>query len=155
LVLLNIFYTFVFQMKKVLLIFALGWMNICIAAEAKDMPVPYTLGDRERIVNLELTMKSESEKSDLKFQNIDKQFQNINDQFDVMRTDMRWIFGIIFGMIISFFGYLLWDRKSSLTPIENKIETNKTKLDSLVNALKELAKSDPNVAQVLRAHSLL
>jgi hypothetical protein len=105
-------------MKKVLILFVLGWMNICIATDAKDMPVPYTLGDRERIVNLELTMKSESEKNAI-------QYKHIDDEFQTHRTDNRWIFGIIFGMNISFFCYLLWDIKSPLTPIENKIETIK------------------------------
>ena len=68
-------------------------------------------------------------------------------------------FGAIVAVAISF---ALWDRRTMIRPfedkvakVEEKIAGNKKQIKSLIEAMRELASSNPKVAEVLRSFSLL
>ncbi|MDW8297629.1 MAG: hypothetical protein RMJ97_12180, partial [Raineya sp.] len=77
-----------------------------------------------------------------------------------------WIFASIFtAMLVAVFGFAYWDRKTYLKPIENRVakveqqvenEQNHYKqLKQIINVLKDWAKRNQELADVLKQHKIL
>ena len=102
---------------------------------------------------------------DQRFEAVDKRFEAVNQQFDRLWTLMLVMIAGIFGLI----GYIVWDRKTALRPVEQRImaleaefhrdleiqHEDGSRLTRLVKVLREMAKSDEKLANVLRNFSLL
>ncbi|QEP43452.1 hypothetical protein D5085_10130 [Ectothiorhodospiraceae bacterium BW-2] len=100
-----------------------------------------------------------------RFDAIDQRFEQMNAQFDKLWNLMLVIIAGVFGLI----GFVVWDRKTALKPLEQRLERLEmslqqdfeiqhrqgSKMTRLINALKELAQSDPKLQGVLRSFSLL
>ena len=100
---------------------------------------------------------------DQRFEDMDKRFEQLEktmySKFDDMTTFM-WILASIFTpLMLAFIGLLFWDRKTiidaSVKKAVEKIESEEGMLIRLVNAFKELAKKNKEVAAVLRQFNLL
>jgi len=75
----------------------------------------------------------------------------------------------IIGLIIGLFGYILWDRRTMVKPVIERVErleqdviqdldlsnADGSKLSRLINAMRELARTDEQLATILRSFSLL
>ena len=137
------------------------------------------ISDREIIQSLaeiKAEIKSSQKVSEQRFESIDKRFDQqreyIDQRFNDMANSMNHIWAImvvtlagIFGLI----GFIVWDRKTALRPLEKRMETfekdvqkdlelrheNGSLLTRLVKSLQELAKQDEKVAVILRNYSLL
>lgn len=79
-----------------------------LAAEA-----PYTLEDRDRLINVEITLR------ELRISQ-DKQFEQIDKRFDSLNNFIMWGFGIVFMGIFTLIGFVLWDRRTALAPAIRK-----------------------------------
>ena len=122
-------------------------------------------------------------KLDQRINDLDKKFtQRINDldkKLSQRIDDLIWFGGVmgggIFMLITALFGYIVWDRKTMMKPMQEKLENleheklrhleqvvdqhiglqqNKGLLHNIHAALKDIAKHDPAVAEALKAHSL-
>ncbi|QEP42804.1 hypothetical protein D5085_06485 [Ectothiorhodospiraceae bacterium BW-2] len=94
-----------------------------------------------------------------------QRFDQMNNQFDKIWNLMLVMIAGIFGLI----GFIVWDRKTALKPLEQRLDRIElglqqdfeiqheqgSKMTRLVGALKELAQSDPKLQGVLRSFSLL
>jgi len=75
----------------------------------------------------------------------------------------------IIGLIIGLFGYILWDRRTMVKPVVERVErleqdviqdldlsnADGSKLTRLIKAMRELARTDEQLAAILRSFSLL
>ena len=69
------------------------------------------------------------------------------------------------GLIIAVFGYLVWDRRTLTKKVSNRVEKVEqeldikniegSRIDRLIDALKDLSKNDYKLAEVLRSFNLL
>lgn len=98
------------------------------------------------------------EQIDKRFEQIDKRFDQINNRFEDFRTFLWMIVGIfttLTGVVIAF---AYWDRrtviKAAVDETISKIE-KVGRLKDLIYALRELAKTDKKLAEVLRSFNLL
>ena len=96
---------------------------------------------------------------------MDHRFEAVDQQFDRIWALMLVMIAGIFGLI----GYIIWDRKTALRPVEQRImaleaefhrdleiqHEDGSRLTRLVKVLREMAKSDEKLAEVLRSFSLL
>jgi len=110
---------------------------------------------------------------DQRFQAVDGRFQSMEERFQGMEQSFNQRFdqivqlmiGIVatFGGIVAVaIGFALWDRRTMIRPFETKtrvieeeLAQNKDKLHRLIDALRELAKQDGKIAEVLRSFALL
>ena len=117
---------------------------------------------------------------DRRFDVIDRRFEAIDKRFDVMeqRFERRFaefnrtmlaLFGSLVTLIIALFGYIAWDRRTMVRPLQEQLQTleiektekykivaeNTARLDGLLEALRKLAQEDKKLAAVLRSFSLL
>ena len=96
---------------------------------------------------------------------IDDTNQRISDLYDINLT----MFAILAALITGLFGYIIWDRRTMMKPVQERLERLEKDIERdlelrnehgsiparLLNVLRELAKTDAKLAAVLRSFSLL
>ncbi len=83
--------------------------SFLLAAEA-----PYTLEDRDRLMNVEVTLRELKISQDGRFDQVDKRFEQIDGRFnqidrrfDGLNNFIMWGFGVIFMGIFALIGFVL------------------------------------------------
>ncbi len=126
------------------------------------------ISDREIIESLS-ELKAGQANLDKRFEQVDKRLDDINRRMDGMQNTMLALFGAIMALIVALFGFIVWDRRTMLRPVVDRLdrlerEVTKdldllneegSRLTRLVKTLREHAKSDPKLAEILRTFSLL
>ncbi len=100
--------------------------------------------------------KIEELKSDMnaRFEQVDKRFEQHFKYIELMVIGM-------FGLVATFVGLLLWDRKTMIGEAKRQIyeemdsEVRPEKLKRLLKSLREIAKVDKRIAEILKKEGLL
>ena len=140
------------------LIVILFFLNLTAGAFAQVQEVPFTLDDRDRIMRTEEQIKSLRNEMNAKFDAVDQRFDAINQRFETMESKfdlIYWLFGILFALILFFIGFILWDRRTALYPIQDKTRNLDNRMVKLESIAREQAKKDPDFAEILRLAGLL
>ena len=154
-------------MRKIcqfLTIFVAVWPLMVSSLYAAD---GFTQKDRELLIELKMKMLE----IDRRFEQIDKRFEQIDKRFDQVdkrfeqgdkRSDgierrlerlesvMMWGFGLLFSSMLGLFSFVLWDRKTALSPAIRKSRELEEREELLEKALKEYAKIEPRFAEILK-----
>jgi isoleucyl-tRNA synthetase len=112
------------------------------------------------------------EQIDKRFEQIDKRFEQIDKRLEELREDMNmrfeqhlkylgWLIAGMFGMMATFVGLLIWDRRTiiaeakrqTLEELEKEIEPEKLK--KLLNVAREFAKENEKFREILKKEGLL
>ncbi len=118
----------------------------------------FTPEDRARMIRTE-TKLEELEKRMLKrFDQVDKRFEDNLSYIGYMIG----LFGSMFALTLVF---ALWDRRTMVRPFETKVneidaellklKNNKNTQLKIVSVLRDLSKTDPKLADILKSHKLL
>jgi len=89
---------------------------------------------------------------------INKRFEQVDKRFEEMMSFLKMIVGIFTALTAAVIGFAYWDRRTIIRKArEETIEflEREGKLRKLIDALKELAKEDKKLAEVLRTFGLL
>ncbi|MDI1473032.1 hypothetical protein QI155_10860 [Thermodesulfovibrio sp. 1176] len=121
------------KILPVLLVFLLIINTIAFAKETS-----FTQEDRDRLVRVETRLE--------------EGLKSLQKQIDDLKTFMLWGFGILFGGMGILIGFVIWDRRTALTPVIKRQREFEEKVEK---ALKELARQDPRVAEILKNVGLL
>jgi hypothetical protein len=105
---------------------------------------PFTLDDRDRIIRTEEQVNSLRNEMNAKFEAVDQRFETLN-----------WGIGILVALMLFLLGYIIWDRRTALNPIQVKTIILEERVRKLEHISKEQAKKDPVFAELLRAAGLL
>jgi len=62
---------------------------------------------------------------------------------------------VILGGIIALIGFVIWDRRTAVAPVARKNRELGERVEVLEKALREYAKKEPRLAEVLRNVGLL
>ncbi len=131
--------------------------------------VSFTQEDRERLIRLEVTLQEFKKTNDVRFEQIDKRFvelrEDMNKRFELVDKrfeQMMSFLWIITGIFTTLTGVVLimafWDRRTIIKKAKDVTieEVEKEgRLKDLINALRELSKTDPKLETVLRNFHLL
>ena len=112
----------------------------------------FTQKDRERLIRLET--KVEEGQKVLQRQITDLR-ATTQRQTDDLRALILWGFGILFGGMGLLIGFVIWDRRTALEPVAKKYKELEEQGEMYKRALKEYAKVEPKLAEILRALNLL
>jgi hypothetical protein len=140
------------------LIVILFFLNLTAGAFAQVQEVPFTLDDRDRIMRTEEQIKSLRNEMNAKFDAVDQRFDAINQRFETMESKfdlIYWLFGILFALILFFIGFILWDRRTALYPIQDKTRNLDNRMVKLESIAREQAKKDPDFAELLKLAGFL
>jgi hypothetical protein len=140
------------------LIAILFFLGFATGAFAQVQEVPFTLDDRDRIMRTEEQLKSTNEKIEslrnemnAKFEAVDQRFETMESKFDLI----YWLFGILFALILFFIGFIMWDRRTALYPIQDKTRDLDDRVVKLESLAREQARNDPAFADLLKLAGLL
>lgn len=123
----------------------------------------------QRFESMEAGINQRFEAVEQRFEAVDRRFESMeagfNQRFSFLENLIMVVIASIFGLI----GYIVWDRKTALRPVEERLlklenelhrdleiqHEEGSRLTRLVKVLRELAKQDEKLANVLRSFSLL
>jgi hypothetical protein len=81
---------------------------------------------------------------DKRMDQLDKRMDRMEDKFMSL---FLWGFGLVLGAIFMLFGFILWDRRTSIAPV-------KREMDKTLEALRELGKEDIKIREALKKVAL-
>ncbi len=117
--------------------------------------VPYTLEDRDRLIRIETSL---SEFKD----SVDKRFEQVDKRFEQMVNFMWMLVAVFVGVTGTTIGFAIWDRRSMIRPFETKVREieldlglEKGKVENLIFSLRELAKTNEDISEILKRFNLL
>jgi len=102
----------------------------------------------ERVIRLEEGQKRVE-------QRIDKLEASLNQRIDDLRQLMLWGFGLTFTGMFALVGFVLWDRRTALAPAVRRFEDLQDRQRRIEEALRQLSKENPKLAESLRNLGLL
>ncbi len=132
----------------------------------------FSAEDRERLIRMETTLKvfmeqidkrfeqvdKRFEQIDKRFEQIDKRFEQVNQQFEQIMTFLWMLTGIFTTLIVAVIGFAYWDRRTIIRKARDEaieVIEKEGRLRDLIAALRQLAREDPKLAEVLRSFRLL
>ena len=112
----------------------------------------------KRFRDLREDINKRFEQVDKRFELVDKRFEDMNKRFDEM-MNFLWILTAIFTTLTAtVIGFAYWDRRTIIKKSRDEaieIIEKEGRLRDLINALRELAKREPQVKSVLEQYNLL
>ncbi len=124
---------------------------LTLSAFPQSQEVPFTLEDRDRIMRTEEKVQSLRNEMNTKFEAMDTKFEAMDSKIETL----YWGFGIMIALMLFLFGYIIWDRRTALNPIQNKTVNLEERLNKIEFAYREQAKNDQGFAEILRHAGLL
>jgi hypothetical protein len=118
----------------------------------------FTPEDRARMIRTETKLEDLEKRMLERFDQVDKRFEDNLSYIGYMIG----LFGSMFALTLVF---ALWDRRTMLRPFETKVneidaellklKNNKNTQLKIVSVLRDLSKTDPKLADILKSHKLL
>ena len=138
------------------LILLAGWVTPALAVEGN-----LTISDREIIERL--TRLEEGQKSlEKRIDGLDKRIDGLQSQINGLQSQISDLhnliiggFGIVFVGIFGLFGFVIWDRRTAITPVVRKTRELEEREELTVKVLKAYADKEPRLAEVMRSLGLL
>ena len=138
------------------LILLAGWVTPALAVEGN-----LTISDREIIERL--TRLEEGQKSlEKRIDGLDKRIDGLQSQINGLQSQISDLhnliiggFGIVFVGIFGLFGFVIWDRRTAITPVVRKTRELEEREELTVRVLKAYADKEPRLAEVMRSLGLL
>ena len=143
-------------MKKIGLIIL--FFILVLQAKPQSQQVAFTLEDRDRIMRTEERVQSLRNEMNAKFEALDTKFGAIDTKFEAIDSKIEtlyWGFGILIALMLFLFGYIIWNRRTALNPVQNKTLSLEERMSKIEFTFREQAKKDPGFAEILRNAGLL
>ncbi len=162
--------------SSLMLLLVIVWSLPCVVRAGDG----FTQQDREMLIQLNIKVHELEKRVDQRLDQVDKRFlelrtdmdkrfEQVDKRFEQVDNRLGDMFQLIVGILATFGGivavaisFALWDRRTMIRPFEDKVKKveekiagNKNQIKSLIEAMRELASSNPKVAEVLRSFSLL
>ena len=133
--------------------------------EDEYRPIPYTQKDRDLLIKLDERTNYLEQLINERTNYLNERIDNLQKQIDDLREDIKWQFGVLFTLIVALFGFIIWDRRTFMKPLEEKVislneETKNIKEkmqlnERLLQALRELSLKDEKLREILKQFNLL
>ncbi len=114
----------------------------------------FTQKDRELLIELKVKIGE----IDKRFEQIDKRFEQVDKRFEQMMDFLKILSAIFTSLVIAVIGFAYWDRRTIIKKAKEETiaEIEKEgRLRDLIMALRELAKRQPELAELLKQFRLL
>ena len=136
-------------MKKYLLMIL--FLFYCLTSFTQSRAVPFTLEDRDRIIQTEIEVKSLRNEMNVKFESMETRFESMETRFDSQQKQLDNIYILlifILGAVFSLIGFVIWDRRTAIKPVQREQE-------KLIEALKEYSRNHNDLGEILKKTGVL
>jgi len=103
----------------------------------------------EREIIERLTRLEEGQKS------LQNQISGIQNQINGLRNLILGGFAVIFAGMFSLIGFVMWDRRSAISPVINKTREMEDEQRLILRAMKDYALKEPKMSEALKSLGLL
>lgn len=117
--------------------------------------IPYTLEDRERLIRVETKLEEGYKALHSRIDAVDKRIDAVDKRIDDVKGLLYVLIAAIFAQTVGVVGFVVWDRRTALSPAINKTKEIEEKEDRIITALKQSAMKDKNIAEALRKVGML
>jgi len=120
-------------------------------AQDNNTPVPFTLGDRDRLMRNEQKIDALRTEMNVRFESVDKQFESVDKQFDSLRDQIGFLTTLmifVLGGMMTLIGFVIYDRRTAIKPVLRG-------QDRLEDILVEYAKEDKRLREILKNAGML
>lgn len=135
------------RLPSVILLFLFALPFWCLA----QTEVPYTLEDRDRLIRLEERVASVENQVQSLRNEMNTRFESMEKTQDMILTLMIFML----GAMVALFGFVLWDRRAAIRPLQFDVKNVEARNAQIVTALREQALKDPDLAEVLKKTGIL
>lgn len=139
---------------KIILLLGILLLPLVSLARADDMTVPYTQSDRDRSVRIEQRLDDLEKRMD----GLDERMNRLENRMDRLETKVDTQFQTVYIMFITGFvgliGFVLWDRRSMVKPVAEDQRSLSAREAKLEQVLREYAKTEPRLAELLKQYAL-
>jgi len=144
-------------MKPTLLIILLFFssLNLSLRAQEKQVVVPYTLADRDRIILTDAKIVALDAKINALEVNMNLKFEGQQRQLDDIKILFYWGFGIIITLIIFMLGYTIWDRRTAMQPALAQASMAEANTIKLITTLRNYSKKHDDLIEILKSQGFL
>ena len=108
-------------------------------SQDNNTPVPFTLGDRDRLMRNEQKIDAFRTEMNVRFESVDKQFESVKEQISFLTT----LIIFVLGGLMSLIGFVIYDRRTAIKPVQRE----QAKLE---DALIEYSKKHPEFRDILK-----
>ena len=150
----------------------LGIAMLITPSVGRAVDVAPRISDREiveRLTRLEEGQKALRSEMNQRFEAVDKRLDDMNMRISGLQNTMLALFGALITIMVALFGYIVWDRRTMLKPVVERLDRLEydvvrdldlrheegSLLSRLLKALREHARNDPKLSEILRSFSLL
>jgi len=102
----------------------------------------------ERLTRLEAKLSELEDRLQEGLNALNKRIDDVNRRIDELHSTMLALFSVLIALMAAFVGFVFWDRRSVLRPVQRQMQ-------GVIEALRILARRDEEVAEILRAYGLL
>ncbi len=160
-------------MKNAFTIFIVLAVIAAFAPFAHPTDTPFTLEDRDRLIRLEAKLEVGFQQIDKRFEDmrndmnkrfedmrddINKRFEQVDKRFEQTFTFLWMLTGIFTTLTLGVIGFAYWDRRTVIRKAKEETVAEiegEGRVKDLINALRELSRSNGEVAKVLRQFHIL
>jgi Skp family chaperone for outer membrane proteins len=151
-------------MKKIIFYRLFLTILVLFACTSMSNAQTFTQEDRARLIRTETKLEELEKRMVEGFEQVDKRFEQVDKRFEDNFTYMGYLITLFGGMFAAIVAFALWDRRTMIRPFERKVseienEILKLKKDKnsgkMLAALRDLAKTDLKLAEILKSHNLL
>jgi DNA repair exonuclease SbcCD ATPase subunit len=89
-----------------------------------------------------------------RFNDMNNRINDVNDRIDNIADLLLWGFGVLFAGMFALVGFVIWDRRTALTPAIRKNKELQEKQEQIEKALQEFALEEPKLAEILKRMGL-
>ncbi|GAB4535583.1 MAG: hypothetical protein Fur0020_03020 [Thermodesulfovibrionia bacterium] len=112
----------------------------------------------EKLIRIEERMVTKDElKAEIK--DVRTEIKDVRTEIKDVRTEIKqfmlWGFGILFGGMGLLIGFVIWDRRTALTPVVKRYKELEEREELVEKALREYAKIEPRLAEILKSMRLI
>ena len=151
-------------------LFLILLVSCSLTSFTQSTAVPFTLEDRDRIMRTEQEIKSlrnemsseikslrnemSSEIKSLRnemntrFESQQRQIDDIKESISDIKILLLWGFGILFSLFLFMLGFIIWDRRTALKPVQKTQET-------LVKTLIEYSRKHTDLSEIFKKAGVL
>jgi hypothetical protein len=132
--------------KWIILILALvGFLGVAFPVLGVEGNL--TISDREIIERL--TRLEEGQKS------LKQRFDDLRMELKGDIQDLRALLYVVLGGMIALIGFVIWDRRSALSPVITRTRELEGDRDRTLRALRDYAQGEPKLAEIMRNLGLM
>jgi DNA repair exonuclease SbcCD ATPase subunit len=155
------------NIKKTLLVKFFVILILCnIDIFSHNFSNTFTIQDRERLIRLEeklnsvnqrvdILEKSLNQRSDGFEKSLNQRIDDVKEEIRDLKTFMLWGFGILFSGMGILMGFVLWDRRTAISPVIKRTKELEEENEKIYKVLKEMGKRDTKIAQILKQVGIL